>query len=116
MPHLSPVQLRTFLSGLVVLVVFQVLYYFPQLFEGREYFLSDHTFFFEPLADLIGESFREGRLALWNPYCYCGMSQLANPSPGLFFFPNLLFAVCSYSKALVLIQCLHEIVAYIAGF
>jgi hypothetical protein len=111
-----PSGLTPFLFGLLLLVIFQLIYYFPILFEGREYFLSDHTFFFEPLAKLIGEGFKSGHLTLWNPYCYCGMSELANPSPGLFYFPNLLFACFSYSKALVLIQCLHEIVAYCAGF
>lgn len=111
-----PSGLTPFYFGLLLLVIFQLIYYFPILFEGREYFLSDHTFFFEPLAKLIGEGFKSGHLTLWNPYCYCGMSELANPSPGLFYFPNLLFACFSYSKALVLIQCLHEIVAYCAGF
>ncbi|MFX7140368.1 hypothetical protein ABTH88_20790, partial [Acinetobacter baumannii] len=68
-----PSGLTPFLFGLLLLVIFQLIYYFPILFEGREYFLSDHTFFFEPLAKLIGVGFKSGHLTLWNPYCYCGM-------------------------------------------
>ncbi len=55
-------------------------------------------------------------MPLWNPYIYCGSPQIANPSPGIFYFPNLFFLFLSYSKALALIQMFHQLVAFAAGF
>ena len=37
------------------------------------------------------DGYRQGRLPLWNPYLYCGMSQLAVPSPGMFYPPTACF-------------------------
>ncbi len=91
-------------------------YYFPLLVEGREYFVSDHTYFFEPFARLIREGWMAQRPPLWNPYIYCGSPQLANPSPGMFYFPNFLFVAFSYSTALALIQFFHQLVAFAGSY
>jgi hypothetical protein len=91
-------------------------YYFPQLVQGRQYFISDHTYFFEPFAEFIAQGWASQRLPLWNPYIYCGSPQLANPSPGIFYLPNILFGFFPYSKALALILLFHQLVAYLGGY
>ncbi|MFA7339635.1 MAG: hypothetical protein WC028_22830 [Candidatus Obscuribacterales bacterium] len=98
------------------LVLALTAYYFPLLVEEREYFVSDHTYFFEPFARLIKEGWLAQRPPLWNPYIYCGSPQLANPSPGLFYFPNFLFVAFSYSTALALIQFFHQLVAFAGSY
>lgn len=91
-------------------------YYFPQLVQGRQYFVSDHTYFFEPFAEFIAQGWANQRLPLWNPYIYGGSAQVANPSPGIFYLPNILFGFFPYSKALALILLFHQMVAYLGGF
>ncbi|MBS1992709.1 MAG: hypothetical protein JSS83_19460 [Cyanobacteria bacterium SZAS LIN-3] len=91
-------------------------YYAPVLFFGRELFVSDHTFYFEPFARLIAESYQHGRLPLWNPYNYCGMPQIANPSPGLFYLPNLLFVGLTYSQAMGWILIIQQMAAFAGAF
>ncbi len=91
-------------------------YYSPLLFEERQYFVSDHTYFFEPFSRLIKEGWLAQRPPLWNPYIYCGSPQVANPSPGIFYFPNFLFVFFSYSVALALLQFFHQLIAFIASY
>jgi hypothetical protein len=74
--------------------------YFPLLSGQKSYFISDHTYFFEPFSRLMRESLKEGRLPLWNPYVFCGMSQIAVPSPGIFYPGTWLYACLPYSQAL----------------
>jgi hypothetical protein len=92
------------------------IFYAPVLFFDREFFVSDHAFYFEPFAKFMATSYIEGHVPLWNPYLYCGMPQLANPSPGIFYFPNFLFIGLSYSKAMGLILMLHQLVAFSAAY
>jgi hypothetical protein len=93
-----------------------LIYYGPALFGRREFFASDHTLYFEPFARFIGDCLRRGELPLWNPLCYCGMPQVANPSPGLFYFPTALYALMHYGQALSLTMMLSHLVACTAGF
>jgi hypothetical protein len=109
-------EIVSLLVCFVALVLALTAYYFPLLVEGREYFVSDHTYFFEPFARFIREAWLAQRPPLWNPYIYCGSPQLANPSPGMFYFPNFLFVAFSYSTALALIQFFHQLVAFAGSY
>ena len=109
-------EIVSLLVCFVALVLALTAFYFPLLAEGREYFVSDHTYFFEPFARLIKEGWLAQRPPLWNPYIYCGSPQLANPSPGIFYFPNFLFVAFPYSVALALIQFFHQLVAFAAAY
>jgi len=114
----SGLSARSIYFGLsfILVAVMLAVFYAPALFFEREFFVSDHTFYFEPFARVISESYRHGHLPLWNPYSYCGMPQLANPSPGIFYLPNLLFVVLSYSKAMALILIVHQLVIFVGAF
>ena len=91
-------------------------YWGPALVGNAAFFVSDHTYYFEPFAKFLGQAFREGRIPQWNPYLYCGMSQLAVPSPGIFYPANLLFAIMSYSQAVALQMLLHQVLAGFGTF
>ncbi len=107
---------RSFWTFFCLTAALLAIVYAPILFFGCDLFASDHTFYFEPFARVIADGYSHGHLPLWNPYCYCGMPQLANPSPGIFYFPSLLFVCLSYSKALGLTLILHQLVAFTGAF
>jgi hypothetical protein len=57
------------------------------LFDGRyatPYDLPEYHF---PLAWQIAQGLREGRLALWDPYTYCGFPLHANLQAQMFYPP-----------------------------
>ena len=53
---------------------------------------------------------------MWNPYCYCGMSQVAIPSPGIFYPLNWLFALLPFDSGFALTLALHQLIAGIGNF
>jgi hypothetical protein len=101
---------------LMILALASTAYYLPWLDGQRSFYRSDITYYFQPLLQFIGESFRAGRLPLWNPYLYCGMSEVAIPSPGIFYLPDLLFAIENFNQALALYLILHGLVAAAGGY
>ncbi len=92
------------------------LYYWPWLSGQWCFYASDHTYYFEPLTRFIADAASHGRLALWNPYSFCGMSQIAIPSPNIFYPPTALFVWLPYSQALAAYLLLHQVVAGLGGF
>jgi len=107
-----PLLLSLSLGVVAVLSIF----YFKQLSRQCDYFISDHTYFFQPLAHYIGERLRAGQWPLWNPYVYCGMSQIAVPSPGVFYPFTWLFAFLDYSQCVAVIMASHQLIAFVGGF
>lgn len=97
------------LTLLAVLAAF----YYPYLSGQRSYYLSDLTYYYEPLSRFIGEALAQNRLPLWNPYCYCGMSQIAISAPGIFYPPNWVFAAVPFNPGLALLMIFHQ---WLAGF
>lgn len=85
--------------------------WFAGIFAGHNLFFSaNHVLYFEPLSRYIGEALREGRIPLWNPYCYSGMSQIANLTPSPFYPFTALFAVLDYNRAVALSIVIHELI------
>lgn len=101
--------------GLAVLIVL-IAFYFPWLTNQQAFYLSDINYYFEPFSRFIGDSLRRGHWPLWNPYSYCGMSQIAIPSPGVFYPPNWIFAFLNYSQGLAWLMVWHQWLAAIGGF
>jgi len=77
---------------------------------ARNFYLGDNTLYFEPLCRYIGNAFAHGRLPLWNSLSYCGMPQIAIPSPGIFNPFSLLFAIMPFSSALAVQLIAHQII------
>lgn len=95
----------------LALFVGLVAFYYPWIVGQKAFYQGDVTLFFEPLCRYIGDAVRHGRFPLWNPLSYCGMSQIAIPSPGLFYPFNYLFAIMSFSQALAWQMVIHQLIA-----
>lgn len=91
-------------------------FYFPWLAGDKEFFYKDATEFFEPLCKFIGESLAKGRVPLWNPYSYCGMSEIAISSPSVFFPLTWLFAYLSFSRGVALTLLVSQWIAAVGTF
>jgi hypothetical protein len=100
----------------VCLTVILVFLYMPELTRQQHYFMSDHCYYFQPFTRYISERLRNGELPLWNPYLYCGMSQIAVPSPGVLYLPTWLFALFDYSQGIAVNMVLHQAVAGLGAF
>lgn len=110
------VRIRELAPFALTLFVILAGFYFPWLTGQRSFYLSDITYYFEPFLRFIGDALRKGELPLWNPYCYCGMSQVAIPSPGVFYPLNWLFALMPFNTAFALNLVLHQLIAGIGNF
>lgn len=85
--------------------------WFVLIFVRHDVFFSaNHVLYFEPLSRFVGESLRDGRIPLWNPYCYSGMSQIANLTPSPFYPFTGLFAVLDYNYAVAISIIIHELI------
>lgn len=85
------------------------------LLWDRSFYTQDHTYYFEPLSRFIGEHLGKGQLPLWNRFLYCGMPQIAIPSPGIFYPPNIVFAFLPYTQAIATQMILHQVIAGVGG-
>ncbi len=88
-----------------------MVYYAPLIFGNEVFFSSDHGFYFEPLTKFISNACRHLQLPLWNPLVHCGMSEIAVPSPSIFYPPNLLFVFLPYGMAFGWFMVLHQLAA-----
>jgi hypothetical protein len=107
--YLGAFRHASIFAGSVALLL--LIYWFPMLSGSRAFCVSDHTYYFEPFSRFIGQAIHNLRFPLWNPYLFCGMSQVAVPSPGVFYPPSWVFAFCSYSQGVALEMLLHQLVA-----
>lgn len=93
-----------------------VAFYFPWLTGAKTFYQSDLQYYFEPLCSYLGKSYAHGRVPLWNPYLFCGMSQVAVASPGALYPLNALFALSSFSQALAAYMILHQMIAAVGSY
>ncbi len=83
-------------------------YYGPLISCNADVYCSDLTFYFEPFSRFIGENARKGILAMWNPMLYAGMSQIATPSPGMFYPPSWFMFLLPFSCGLGCYMLFHQ--------
>lgn len=107
------IQFLGFVACISVLLVF---YYSPVLFGGADYFMSDISYFFQPFCHFMAQCLKAGRTPFWNPYMYCGMSQVAIPSPGIFYPPTWLMIWLPFSVGLATYLMLHQMLAGIGAW
>lgn len=101
-----------YLSGFVACIGALLLFYYsPVLFGGADYFLTDISYFFQPFCHFMAQCLKSGHTPFWNPYMYCGMSQVAIPSPGIFYPPTWLMIWFPFSIGLAIYLLLHQLLA-----
>jgi hypothetical protein len=57
------------------------------------FYVDDFQHYQFPLATLVGDALRHGRLPLWNPYLWLGTPLAANPAAGVFYPTSWLAAI-----------------------
>lgn len=107
---------RGCLTFLLAVLAALVAFYYPFLSGQQSFYLSDITYYFEPLCTYLASALRHNRLPVWNPGCYSGMAQIAVASPGIFYPPNWLFALLPFNQALALCLVFHQLVAGLGGY
>jgi hypothetical protein len=105
-----------FLLFAALLLLILTVFYWPWLCGTQSFYLSDLTYYFEPLIKYISLRLQHGELPLWNPYCFCGMSQIAIPSPGVFYPPNWIWAFLPFSSGLAASMVFHQWITGIGAF
>lgn len=109
--RLPPMAMLTIFLALSLLA-----FYFPTLCGSQHYYMADHEYYFQPFTKYIAERILQGQLPLWNPYLYCGMSQIAVSSPDMFYPLNCFFLFLSYSQALSMVLLVHQLILGIGTF
>lgn len=100
----------------LALVLILGVFYFPVLSGQADFYLSDISYYFHPFCTFIKESCLAGQSFLWNPYMYCGMSQMAVPSPGLLYPFTWLLVFLPFSCGLGLYLIFHQVLAGVGAF
>ncbi len=102
--------------GLFFLIMVLTAFFWPTLVGRADFYLSDISYYFQPFCTFMRHSCQDGRFPLWNPYMYCGMSQVAVPSPGLFYPPTWLLVWAPFSCGLALYMMLHQLIAAVGAW
>ncbi len=105
-----------FVFYLLVQTLILTVFYWDWLIGTKSYFFRDLTHYIEPFAIFTGDLMRKLELPLWNPWCYCGMSQMAITVQGICYPPTLLFALAPFSSALASSMILHQLICGAGGF
>ncbi len=101
------------LTGLALILL---TYYWPCLAGTGDFFISDLSFYFQPFCQFIGRELKAGILPLWNPHLYSGMSQLAVPSPALFYPPSFILFLLPFSLGLSIYMIVHQLIGAIGTY
>ena len=99
-----------------VIISALLLYYGPALIGAGDFYISDLTFYFQPFSQFAGGEILKGILPLWNPHLYSGMSQLAVPSPAIFYPPSLLLFLLPFSTGLSFYMIMHQMIGAFGAF
>jgi len=89
------------------LLLLTVIYFWPQLIEGRVLYWGDIGLYFAPMQEFLRENLRAGRLPLWNPMILCGTPYVGNPQTWPLYPTTALLPFVSASYSLNLTVALH---------
>ncbi len=107
MPQFSRLHRHRDALALACLALLTLIVFWPLIFGGRASFFGDLELYFYPLGEFWRRELLSGRLPLWNPYSFGGVSFAGNPQIGLLYPPSALLAVFPTVPALMLGAVLH---------
>lgn len=90
--------------------------YFPYLSGMREFAFGDCEYIYQPVASFVKQCLQNHSAPLWNPHSYCGFSQVAMPSPGIFYPFNYLFFLLPFSIGTAIYLIFHQFLSGLAMF
>lgn len=76
---------RNAIVGLLILIVFGLILYWPVLIRGRVFFWHDVSIAYMPLRMLAQQAISQGHLPVWTPQLGCGFPLLAEGQAGVFY-------------------------------
>lgn len=93
----------------LALVLLCIVFYWDLLWLPTDHIVAgnDLANMFLPWLRFAGDSLRQGRLPLWNPYLFSGSPFIANPQPALFYPPTWLALAMPTTRALGWMIVLH---------
>ncbi|HOE26795.1 MAG: YfhO family protein [Candidatus Aureabacteria bacterium] len=95
----------------VFLLLLPHLLLFPATFGTQALLFEDHLSFFYPFRSAAARMYRDGRIALWDPYIFAGLPGGAEIQTALFYPFNLLFLPLSIFRAIAHFAALHLFLA-----
>ena len=107
-------QGRLLVSGFLLLLT--VVYFWPQIVQGRVLYWGDIGLYFAPMEGFLRENLRAGRVPLWNPLIYCGTPYAGNPQAWPLYPVTALLPFVSASYFLSLTVALHVWLAGVGTF
>src|SRR5690606_19418899 len=75
------------------------------------HYLADGSFYFSRMRAFGYGEIAQGNLPLWNPHIYSGTPFIGAFQSGLFYAPNLMYAVLPLDRAMNLDAALHVMLA-----
>ncbi len=94
------------LAGLFLLVL-TLLFFWPQLVQGRTLYWGDIGLYFLPMTSFLRENLLAGHLPLWNPLVLCGTPFVGNPQTSPAYLASWLLPFVSPGYFLSLTIALH---------
>ena len=91
----------------LTLLLLTLIYFWPQLVEGRVLYWGDIGLYFTPMQEFLRENLRAGRLPLWNPLILCGTPYVGNPQTWPLYPVTALLPFVSAATFLNLTIALH---------
>ena len=91
----------------LTLLLLTLIYFWPQLVEGRVLYWGDIGLYFTPMQEFLRENLKAGRLPLWNPLILCGTPYVGNPQTWPLYPVTALLPFVSAAAFLNLTIALH---------
>ena len=89
------------------LFLLTLVYFWPQLVQGRVLYWGDIGLYFTPVAGFLRDNLRAGRVPLWNPLIFCGTPYAGNPQAWPLYPVTALLPLVSAPYFLSLTVALH---------
>lgn len=111
----APQKSFVFTAFAVTLIALLVCYW-PWLLGLKDFVLVDCQYTYQPVCSFVQQSISKGEAPFWNPHNYCGFSELAVPSPSLFYPLNYLMFLFPFSIGEAAYMAFHQLASAVAAY
>lgn len=106
-------SLRLILFFLSLLIFLR---FYPIIIEGKVSVFGDNYSLMVPGKILIAQNFQEGRVPLWNPYIFSGMSLIGDVNQSVIYFTSLIFTFFTPELAINIAVIIHVILIMLGTY
>ena len=90
--------------------------FYPMLVEGKVSVFGDNYSLMVPGKILIAQNFKEGRIPLWNPYIFSGLSLVGDVNQSIFYFTSFIFSCFTPDVAINFSVIIHVILIMLGTY